>query len=184
MSELASKSQLRWAIVRATAVIVPLILMLGGLASNLAGGDQSAWYLSLTRPGWAPAAGTFGIVWPILYLLIGLATAIIWYARGNPLRTLALVLFGLQLVLNIAWTPVFFGMRAMLPGAILAGVLLLMAAITMVVYWRVRMSAGLLLLPYVAWLALATALSFSLWQMNPAAGGPQAPQSLQLAPAS
>jgi translocator protein len=183
MSELASKSQLRWAILRAAAVIVPLTVMLGGLASNLAGGDQSGWYMTLQRPDWAPAADTFGIVWFILYLMIGLATAIIWYARGNPLRTAALVLFAFQLVLNIAWTPVFFGMKAMLPGTLLAVALLISALVTLVVFWRVRTSAGLLMVPYVAWLTLAAFLSYSLWQMNPDAGAPQGPQTLQLAPA-
>ncbi len=165
MLEIASKNQLRWAFLRAAAIFVPLIVMLGNM-SGRAGKANMAWYGSLLKPGITPSGIYFPIAWNILYVLMGFAIAVVWYARGNKWRTLGFILFGIQIALNFAWTPVFFG--AQKPGAALAIILALfvMLAATTYYFFKIRRSAGLLMLPCLLWVVFATYLNAQIWRLN------------------
>jgi translocator protein len=123
------------------------------------------YYAELAKPAWAPAGWLFGPVWTGLYALIGVSGWLVWRAGGSG-RHWAMGLWGVQLVLNAAWTPLFFGLRD--PGIALVDIALLLAvlAVTVVVFWRRRALAGALLLPYLAWVAFATALNFEIWRLN------------------
>lgn len=136
---------------------------LGAAWTNLSIGD---WYVTLKKPSWNPPNWVFGPVWTTLYIGMAIAAWLIWRARGRD-RWLPLFLFGVQLVLNAAWSPLFFGLRN--PGMALADVILLWSAIvaTIVAFWRVSASAAALLLPYLAWVSFATALNWAIWSMNP-----------------
>ena len=124
----------------------------------------SEWYRRLSKPRWAPPAAVFGPVWTLLYVLMGIAA---WRvsAEGEQGRG-ALRLFGLQLLLNGAWTPIFFGLRQ--PGVAFAEIVATWAAIvaTLIAFARTRPVAGLLLVPYLAWVTFATALNWSIWRRN------------------
>lgn len=122
------------------------------------------WYRRLNRPRWAPPAAVFGPAWTLLYVLMGIAASLVAGA-GKPNRG-ALRLFGLQLVLNGAWTPLFFGLRR--PGIAFAEIIATWLAIlaTLVAFARTRLVAGLLLVPYLAWVTFATALNWSIWRRN------------------
>lgn len=167
MTEIASPGQLRWAFVRLAIVTVPLVLALGGLSNQF----DAAWYAALAKPALTPPPITFGIVWPILYVLMGLALAMVWHARGNPWRRLAVILFAVQLLLNMAWSPLFFGFHQI--AASLGLIMLLLAAVawTAVMFYRVRPWAGLLLVPYLAWLCFALYLNHGFWRLNPEGAG-------------
>jgi translocator protein len=123
------------------------------------------YYAELAKPAWAPPDWLFGPVWTGFYALIGVSAWLVWRA-GGPGRRSAIGLWGVQLVLNAAWTPLFFGLRN--PSIALVDIVLLLTVltVTVVVFWRRRALAGALLLPYLAWVAFATALNFEILRLN------------------
>lgn len=136
----------------------------GGFASANAGD----FYLQLTRPPWAPPSWLFAPVWTFLYLLMGIAAWLVWRERGFRKAPFALSLFLIQLGVNALWTWLFFVWR--LGAMAFYEILILWALIlcTLVAFWRVRAIAGALLIPYLAWVTLAAALTYAVWQANPA----------------
>jgi tryptophan-rich sensory protein len=126
------------------------------------------WYASLAKPDWTPPTWVFGPAWTILYAMMALAAWRLWRRRHTRPRESrrALALFAVQLALNLAWTPVFFGMQR--PDLALAVILLLWAAIaaTIVAAWRACRTAAALLVPYLAWVTFATALNMAIWRLN------------------
>ena len=136
---------------------------IGALASI----DAGAFYAQLVRPAWAPPASAFGPVWSVLYLLMGIAAWLVWREQGARHLRAALALFAVQLCANALWSWLFFEWRS---GAFaFAEVLVLLALIaaTTTVFWRIRRLAGVLMLPYLAWVGLASALTWAVWQGNP-----------------
>jgi translocator protein len=130
--------------------------------------DATSFYAQLVRPVWAPPASAFGPVWSALYLLMGLAAWMVWRNLGADRLRFALILFISQLCANALWSWLFFAWRN---GAVaFAEVLILLALIgtTIVVFWRISRLAAILMLPYFAWVTLATALTWTVWQRNPA----------------
>lgn len=121
------------------------------------------WYVSLRKPAWNPPAWLFAPVWTSLYALMAVAAWLVWRQVGVAPE---LGLFLVQLTLNAAWTWLFFGLRR--PGLALAeiAVLWLALAVTVLAFWRVLPLAGLLLLPYLAWVTFAGALNVALWRLN------------------
>lgn len=124
------------------------------------------WYASLAKPAWTPPNWLFGPAWTFLYASMGVAAFLVWRSAGWRRGRGALRFFLLQLGLNAAWTPLFFGLHAM--GWALAAIVLLLAAAaaTAAAFHRVRPVAACLLLPYLAWLAYAAALNAALWRLN------------------
>ena len=146
----------------AVSIAVPLAVgALGGLVTD------ASWYLELRRPAFAPPGWIFGPVWTVLYACMGTAAWWVWRAAGWRKARGALTLYGAQLALNALWSPIFFGMHAM--GWALVDILLMIVAIaaTLVAFWRIERRAGLLLIPYLLWVAFATVLNWSLWTLNP-----------------
>lgn len=123
------------------------------------------WYAGLSKPAWNPPGWVFGPVWTLLYLLMATAAWRVWRRIG--LRSRPLAFYFLQLALNAAWTPVFFGARAIGPALLI--LLLLFAALlaTVAAFRRVDRAAAWLLVPYLAWSGFATLLNFTLWRLNP-----------------
>ncbi|GAA1764374.1 TspO/MBR family protein [Luedemannella helvata] len=132
---------------------------IGGL--GISGTGQE--YASLERPAWAPPSWLFGPVWTVLYATIAIAGWLVWRRVG---WSWPLVPYAVQLVLNAAWTPIFFGLGAY--GLAAVDVVLLWAAIgaTVASFWRVHRGAAVLLLPYWAWVSYATALTIAIWRLN------------------
>ncbi len=124
------------------------------------------WYDSLNTPPWTPPDWLFGPAWTYLYASMGLATFLVWRSGGGSRARSALRLFFLQLALNAAWTPLFFGLHAMGWALVEILVLLAAAAATAAAFFRVRRAAGILLLPYLAWRTYAAALNAALWRLN------------------
>ena len=170
MRELASKGQLRFAYFRWAMVTVPLILLLGFASGRVApSGDENPWFVALDKPAIMPPAWAFPAAWSVLYILMGLALALVLNARGSRKRRPALILFVVQLLLNLAWTPVFFGMHQVVAALAIIAALIVSVVLTAWLFWQVRRTAGMLLLPYLAWICFAFVLLYQIHQRNPEA---------------
>lgn len=129
--------------------------------------QPGAWYDGLRKPGFTPPSWAFPVVWTLLYILIAWVGARLAVRPGTgPL----LALWAAQIALNTLWTPVFFGAHRMGLGMAVIVILWLVVAVMMVMAFRLDTWTGLMLLPYLAWLSVASALNFSIWRMNPSAG--------------
>lgn len=128
--------------------------------------EPGAWYTQLQKPSWTPPGYLFGPVWSALYLSMGIAAWLVWQRVGIPGGRRALILFVGQLVLNGLWSWLFFGLHQ--PGLAFAEILVLWGTIlaTMLAFWRVSSTAGILFVPYLIWVSFAAILNFSLWQLN------------------
>jgi translocator protein len=124
------------------------------------------WYSALVKPSWNPPNWIFGPIWSSLYFCMAIAAWRVWRQEGFSGATLPLALFGVQLVLNVLWSCIFFGLE--MPGLAFAEVLLLWAAIaaTMIAFWQRSMVAGILFVPYLAWVSFASVLNFAIWRLN------------------
>ncbi len=124
------------------------------------------WYQELAKPAWTPPGWLFGPVWTLLYLTIGIAGWLAWRRAGIAAAPVAWVTFGAQLVLNGAWSWLFFGLQA--PGAALIEIVALWLAIlgTVAGFWRIRPLAGALLAPYLGWVGFAALLNAAIWRLN------------------
>ena len=170
MNEIASPGQLRLAYLRWALVLVPVIVLLGFLSGKFANsGYGNRWFAALAKPGFMPPGWAFGLAWTILYILMGLALAMVVHARGAKGRGAAILLFLVQLVLNLIWSPLFFRAHQVDNALILIIVLFLAVVVTTGLFWRIRRAAGLLLLPYLAWLVFAATLNYEIGRLNPEA---------------
>ena len=167
MNVLASSWQLRAGVIRWALLCMPLVLLLGTLSGTLSGsGADDAWLAALRKPVGYPPSAAFGLVWTVLYLMMGLALAIVCSAAGARGRGAAALAFAVQLLLNLAWSPVFFGLHRI--GWALGVIVLLdvAAIVTTVLFWRIRPSAGWLMVPYICWILFATYLNWAILQDN------------------
>ncbi len=155
---------------RKALITVPLLVVIGsliGIVSN--SGFANDWYAPLAKPSFQPPGAAFGIVWTMLYTMMGIALAAILNEPPSQQRRVALSLFIAQLALNFAWSPIFFG-----GGMIEAALLVILAmnvlvTMTIITFWKIRPLAGALLIPYLLWLCLATALNHETGRLNPGA---------------
>jgi tryptophan-rich sensory protein len=198
-------------LLRYALVTVPLVLLLGTLSGRIANsGYGNPWFDALDKPALMPPGAVFGIAWTILYILLGLALAMILHARGargrglaiglfvaqllinyawSPLffamhkvglalamilhargargRGLAIGLFVAQLLINYAWSPLFFAMHKVGPALTMIVVMIILSAVTALLFARIRRTAGLLMLPYLAWLCFAAYLNYQIDALNP-----------------
>ena len=155
---------------KAALVTAPLIVILGSLIGYLSNsGFSNAWYVPLEKPSFQPPGWAFGVVWTILYALMGVALAIVLTAPASRPRSRGLALFFVQLALNFAWSPIFFGAGAIDWAFLIILAMDVLVTATIIAFWRVRPLAALLLLPYLAWLCLATVLNHETGRLNPGA---------------
>jgi benzodiazapine receptor len=147
------------------------IELLGGLSGWLSNsGYANGWFGSLQKPSFMPPGWAFGLVWPILYAMLGVAVAMILAEPPSARRKLALILFFVQLALNFAWSPIFFGAHDIVLGEMVIFVMAALAAAAAGQFLRIRRDAGLLMVPYLGWLVFAATLNATIDKLNPGAG--------------
>ncbi len=174
MNMIASRWQLRTSFIRWSLLLVPLIILLGVVSGQLSGsGSDSAWFSALKMPATYPPGWLFGVVWTVLYALMGFALAIVASAKGARGRGAAVLAFIVQLVLNLAWSPMFFGYHQISGALFLIAVLDVAVIVTIALFWRIRRSAALLMLPYLAWILFATLLNWQILDANRGLDGKQ-----------
>ena len=147
----------------ALALLILACLAVGGSGSVFPPGE---WYRLLVKPPLNPPAWVFGPVWTMLYILMAVSAWMVWLRPGLPEARRGLLLFGIQLALNAAWSWIFFGFHQV--GLALADILLLWAALlaTLLAFRRMRASAAALLIPYLLWVSFAVYLNAALWFLN------------------
>jgi benzodiazapine receptor len=125
------------------------------------------WYAALEKPAFTPPNWVFAPVWGVLYALMGVAVFLIW-RRGleQPGVKPAFILFWVQLVINLLWSVVFFGLHSLLGGAVLIIALWVLVLVTILRFFRISAAAGGLLIPYIAWLSIASALNVWVLVLN------------------
>jgi benzodiazapine receptor len=152
-----------WKALVGIAVATFVTAAIGAFASI----DAKDFYAALNQPSWSPPPTVFGPVWSVLYVMMCAAAWLVVQQRGLPAAWPALRLYAVQLVLNALWTWLFF--RWHLGALAFAEVLVLLAmvAATALAFRRARPLAGWLMLPYIAWVAFASALTLAMWRLNP-----------------
>jgi benzodiazapine receptor len=127
----------------------------------------TSWYSTLQKPWFTPPNWVFGPVWLTLYTLIGIALYFVlekgWKKKTNKI---ALGLFASQLALNTVWSIVFFGMKQLLGGFVIIAILWLLILATIYFFYKISKKAGILLMPYIVWVTIASALNYYVWQLN------------------
>jgi translocator protein len=147
-------------------VLIVICFAASGVGGAVTYPQIENWYAALAKPSWNPPDWIFGPVWSVLYLCMAVAAWLVWRQRGVAGALGPLTLFGVQLILNMTWSWLFFGLHS--PGAAFAEVLLLWVAIaaTMTAFWFRSALAGLLFVPYLAWVSFASLLNFAIWRLN------------------
>lgn len=153
--------KLNWKLAASIALPLGLGLGVGFLTRDE---TSSQWYKNLKKPEWQPPAFVFPIVWTTLYILMGIAAYRVWAAGG---RRDPMVLYGVQLALNIVWSLVFFRAKSLRGALYIILALLPLIVATTASFYSVDRVAGHLMLPYVAWVSLATALTLNINMNNP-----------------
>lgn len=141
-------------------ITVALVAAFGGLFT------PDSWYQELAKPSWTPPGWIFGPVWTFLYASMGVAAWLVWRERGGRIRTTALGIYILQLLLNAAWSWIFFGLHRIGPALADLIVLLILIVGTIILFLKVRPLAGILLIPYAAWVTFAGFLNHAIWSLN------------------
>jgi len=148
------------------AGFVLLVFAISGAGAIIVADAPGTWYAGLAKPTFTPPGWLFGPVWTILYISMAVAAWLVWMRRSTKPVTRPLVVFGIQLFLNAIWTPLFFGLHNLQAAMIDLAALWISLLATIILFWRVRPSAGMLLLPYMAWTTFAGVLNFCIVQLN------------------
>ncbi|MDP8245707.1 MAG: TspO/MBR family protein [Candidatus Hinthialibacter antarcticus] len=148
-------------------VFLLLCITVQALASWCTFQTVTTWYPLLNKPNWRPPNWLFAPVWTFLYLSMAVAAWRIWIRRGETNIKPALIAFFVQLFLNALWSVLFFSLNWL--GAASIEIVFLWIAIlaTGVLFWRIDRVAGVLFVPYLIWVSFASALTFSIWRLNP-----------------
>ena len=168
MGGIASRDQLRMSLLRWAVVVMPLVLLLGFASGrSVPAGADNAWYTGLHKPAATPPDWVFPLAWSIIYLMIGLALAIVLNARGARGRGVAVGLFVAGFALALAWQPVFFGTHRIGAALAVIGGMLALGIAATVAFGRIRSAAAWLMVPYLAWMCFAAVLTWRIGQLNP-----------------
>jgi len=140
---------------------------LGWIVSPSRSPAAAAWYAALDKPAGVPPTSWLGPIWAALYLLMGTSAWLVWHERYHKRRGAALIAYFIQLLLNAAWAPLFFGTRSVGASLFIAVALWVAIAWTMREFFAVRALSAWMLAPYLGWVGFAMFLNFELWRMNP-----------------
>lgn len=125
------------------------------------------WYNALNKPAFSPPTWVFGPVWTVLYILMAISGIIIWQ-KGIKSKNVkhAMKLFFIQLILNLMWSPIFFGLHEIFLSLITIIVMWYFIYKTIKAFGKIDKVAAYLLLPYISWVSVAAILNLSIWLLN------------------
>lgn len=150
------------------AISVAVCLLIGFLSSIATQSSVTDWYVTLNKPGFTPPNEIFAPVWTALYILMGVSAGIVWSKGYHHIWVkTALYHFVFQLLFNALWSIVFFGLKNPLLGLVVILILLTLIMLTIRWFRVISKPAALLLVPYLLWVAFASALNYKIWELNP-----------------
>ena len=146
---------------------VIVVFIAGAIGNFFTLSEITTWYAALTKPTWTPPNWLFGPVWTTLYILMGIALYLIW-SKGLEHKDvkIAIGVFAVQLILNTLWSIVFFGMHSLFGGVVTIIILWIAILANIIVFYRISKPAGLLLVPYIVWVSIASYLNYSVYLLN------------------
>ncbi|OOQ60104.1 TspO/MBR family protein [Mucilaginibacter pedocola] len=148
-------------------ISLAITLAIGVVASLFTRPQIKSWYVTLNKPGFTPPNWAFPVAWTTLYILIATAAYLVWKRRdGSPQYRITVITYAAQLLLNFAWSIVFFGMHQISGGLVNIVLLLVLIILNMAWFGRFSKAAAWLLLPYLLWVSYATALNAFIYMMN------------------
>ena len=150
-------------------LVISLVVSLaaGGVGVIFTTPAIRTWYVDLNKPFFTPPNWLFGPAWTILYILMGIAAFMIWrIGLSTPGVQIALIAFLIQLILNLLWSIVFFGMHSIVGGVVVIVLLWIAILVTLIKFWSLYQTAGILMIPYLLWVTFASALNIAIWRLN------------------
>ena len=153
----------------AVKIIIGIVLCvgLGSIGGIATASSVDTWYAGLNKPAFNPPNWIFAPVWTILFTLMGIAAALVWHeGLSNKMVKNGLILFGIQFVLNMIWSWLFFGMQNPLLAFIEIVILWVFIFLTIRAFFQIKKASGWMLVPYILWGSFATVLNFCIWQLN------------------
>ena len=145
---------------------ITLPFLAGGIGSAFTTAAIPTWYANLNKPVFTPPGWVFGPAWSILYILMGIAFYLVWSKTNFKGYQTALIFFVVQLVLNALWSILFFGLKQPLYALLEIIVLWVAILLTLIPFYKIDKTAGLLLIPYLAWVTFAAILNLSIVILN------------------
>ena len=143
---------------------ITICLAAGVLGSIFTTPAIPTWYETLIKPSFAPPNWVFAPIWTSLFIMMGISFFIIWQMGSSNGR--ALYIFSIQLILNVLWSAIFFGLRSPLAGLIEICILWILILLTIMEFMKISRTAGLLLIPYILWVSFAAVINFFIWRLN------------------
>jgi len=156
--------QIKFSNVEKLIISVLICLLAGFIGSIFTTPAITTWYAALQRPSFAPPNWVFFPVWTSLFIMMGISLFLVWQKKEKKVN--ALYIFAAQLVLNVLWSVVFFGLRSPLLGLIEIIILWIAILATILSFMKISRTAGYLLIPYILWVSFAAILNFSIWRLN------------------
>jgi translocator protein len=144
-------------------VVSILVCELAGVIGSLFTSSVTGWYSALAKPSFNPPSWVFGPAWAVLYLLMGISLYLVWNSKHEKT---AMVIFGIQLFLNAAWSIIFFGFRNVFLAFVDIILLWIFILITMILFYRVNKTSFYILIPYLAWVSFAALLNYWILVLN------------------
>ena len=139
----------------------------GGIGALFTTPAIPTWYAGLKKPAFTPPNSVFGPIWITLYLLMGVAVFMVWREGLNQEGvTIAFAVFWIQLVLNVLWSVIFFGLKSLLGGMVMIFLLWIAILVNIIMFFGVSPIAGWLLIPYIIWVSIAANLNVQIWIRN------------------
>lgn len=146
------------------SILIPLVI--GFLGSFFTASSVDSWYTTINKPSFNPPGWIFAPVWTTLYILIGLSFYLVWRKNFGEDRKKVIAVYSLQLLFNLLWSMLFFGLKSPLLGLIDIIVLLVFIIANTIVFYKISKTAGYLLIPYLLWVSFASVLNFSIFLLN------------------
>ena len=129
-------------------------------------GSVDTWYAGLRKPSINPPDSAFGPVWIALYIAMAIAAWLVWRQHHRTAVGGAILLYAIQLLLNVGWTAAFFGMRSTFAGLVVIGMLWVTILAMIIAFSHISAIAALLMIPYLLWVSFAALLNYRIWQLN------------------
>ena len=149
-------------------VSILIVFLAGAVGTVFTLKEITGWYAYLPKPSWTPPNWAFGPVWSTLYVLMGISLFLIWREGLNRKDVqIAIIVFAVQLAINVIWSLVFFGTHNIFGGLVLVLILWVAILVNIIVFYRISKPAGLILIPYIVWVTIASYLNYSVLILTP-----------------